>query len=437
MGVVTETTSWSSASQHAPSRSLNKTASKRRLSLKKPWRSLSLLARESEYVPSVAGAVLFGELALCILVIRYIRFTNIDWVAYMEQIELVNKGERDYREIHGDTGPLVYPAGHVWVFSALRHMTDFGKDVRTAQYIFAGIYLATLAIVFRLYSYDRKIPPFAYVLLSLSKRLHSIYILRCFNDGVGMIFLYASVWAICNRRWQGGSVLFSLALGIKMSILLFAPALAFLATVTGGITGAVYCAATVIGIQLAIGQPFLIHNWRAYASRAFEIGRVFKYEWTVNWRFVPEDIFRDGRFSGLLLAGHAITLVWLATAWCRRFGGVKLVFRRLYDRPDMPLVPKGQPLSPGFIVAVFFSSNLVGMLFARSLHYQFYAWEAHSLVFLIWQTRLPVYLRLVLLAGIELGWETFPSTSLSSASLVGCHAVLLGLIIRHVQWKRI
>lgn len=227
-----------------------------------------------------------------------------------------------------------------------------------------------------------------------------------------------------------------------MSILLFAPALAFLATVTGGITGAVYCAATVIGIQvganvarstrraavsdlhpirtaqLAIGQPFLIHNWQAYASRAFEIGRVFKYEWTVNWRFVPEDIFRDGRFSGLLLAGHAVTLVWLATAWCRRFGGVELVFRRLYDRPDMPLVPKGQPLSPGckatqvcraeiierqadlllrarppVIVAVFFSSNLVGMLFARSLHYQFYAWEAHSLVFLIWQTRLPVYLR--------------------------------------------
>ena len=73
MEVVKETTSWSSASQHAQSRSLSKTASKRRLSLKKPWRSLSLLARESEYVPFVAGAVLFGEFALCILVIRYIR----------------------------------------------------------------------------------------------------------------------------------------------------------------------------------------------------------------------------------------------------------------------------------------------------------------------------------------------------------------------------
>ena len=92
-----------------------------------------------------------------------------------------------------------------------------------------------------------------------------------------MLFLYASIWAICNRRWHLGSVLFrcaatalishgqrklelslicdisryaSLALGIKMSILLFAPALAFLATVTGGIPGAVYCAATVVGVQV-------------------------------------------------------------------------------------------------------------------------------------------------------------------------------------------
>lgn len=212
-----------------------------------------------------------------------------------------------------------------------------------------------------------------------------------------MLFLYTSIWAVCNRRWQSGSVLFryaapilrgscyaepgllltyhavrhiSLALGVKMSILLFAPALAFLATVTGGVSGAVYCAATVLGVQvsivvlkvmqqatpsdmchacaaqLAIGQPFLVHNWQAYTSRAFEMGRIFKYEWTVNWRFVPEDVFLDSRFSILLLAGHAITLIWLAAAWCRRFGGVQLVLHRLYNKPDKPLVPTGQRLSP-------------------------------------------------------------------------------------------
>lgn len=33
--------------------------------------------------------------------------TNIDWKAYMEQVETFLDGERDYRKIRGDTGPLV------------------------------------------------------------------------------------------------------------------------------------------------------------------------------------------------------------------------------------------------------------------------------------------------------------------------------------------
>jgi hypothetical protein len=37
-------------------------------------------------------------------------------------------------------------------------------------------------------------------------------------------------------------------------------------------------------------------------------------------------------------------------------------------------------------VTILFSSNLVGIVFARSLHYQFYAWYAHQIVFLAWHT---------------------------------------------------
>ncbi|KAL7004899.1 dolichyl-P-Man:Man(5)GlcNAc(2)-PP-dolichol alpha-1,3-mannosyltransferase [Cystobasidiomycetes sp. EMM_F5] len=52
-------------------------------------------------------AVLAGEAVLCILIIRSIRFTNIDWIAYMQQIDLHTQGERDYVKIRGDTGPVV------------------------------------------------------------------------------------------------------------------------------------------------------------------------------------------------------------------------------------------------------------------------------------------------------------------------------------------
>lgn len=43
-------------------------------------------------------------------------------------------GERDYRNLKGDTGPLVYPAGFLYVYSFLQYVT--GGDVYPAQVSF-------------------------------------------------------------------------------------------------------------------------------------------------------------------------------------------------------------------------------------------------------------------------------------------------------------
>lgn len=40
-------------------------------------------------------------------------------------------GERDYGNLKGDTGPLVYPAGFLYVYSAIRYVT--GGEVYPAQ----------------------------------------------------------------------------------------------------------------------------------------------------------------------------------------------------------------------------------------------------------------------------------------------------------------
>jgi len=40
-----------------------------------------------------------------------------------------------------------------------------------------------------------------------------------------------------------------------------------------------------------------------------------------------------------------------------------------------------------------FTANLIGITFARSLHYQFYSWYFHSLPYLMWRTALPDLLR--------------------------------------------
>lgn len=77
--------------------------------------------------------------------------TEIDWKAYMQQIEIYLKGERDYKKIVGGTGPLVYPGAHVWIYKQLYRLTDQGQDIQRAQYLFALVYLATLAVVFQCY----------------------------------------------------------------------------------------------------------------------------------------------------------------------------------------------------------------------------------------------------------------------------------------------
>jgi len=77
--------------------------------------------------------------------------TEIDWKAYMQQVAQYVAGERNYSKIRGDTGPLVYPAAHVYIYRLLYDVTDQGTDIRFAQYLFGVLYLLTLALVMACY----------------------------------------------------------------------------------------------------------------------------------------------------------------------------------------------------------------------------------------------------------------------------------------------
>jgi hypothetical protein len=77
--------------------------------------------------------------------------TEIDWTTYTQQVSLFLSGERDYSNLKGDTGPLVYPAGHVYIYSGLYYLTDEGRNIKVAQCIFMLLYLGTLAVVMQCY----------------------------------------------------------------------------------------------------------------------------------------------------------------------------------------------------------------------------------------------------------------------------------------------
>lgn len=83
--------------------------------------------------------------------------TEIDWKAYMQEVEGVVNGTFDYTQLKGDTGPLVYPAGFVYIFMGLYYITDFGNNIKRAQYIFAALYMINLLLVLRIYGKSRKV----------------------------------------------------------------------------------------------------------------------------------------------------------------------------------------------------------------------------------------------------------------------------------------
>lgn len=74
-------------------------------------------------------------------------------------------------------------------------------------------------------------------------------------------------------------------------------------------------------------------------------------------------------------------------------------------------------------MATILTSLAIGLLCARSLHYQFYAYIAWATPFLLWKTGMPALLTVVVWAAQEWAWNVYPSTNLSSGVVVSCLAI--------------
>ena len=190
--------------------------------------------------------------------------------------------------------------------------------------------------------------------------------LRLFNDGPTMLLLYVSILLFLKHRWNAGCLVFSLAVAIKMNVLLFAPGLLLLLLQVGpDLQTVVHRLALGCALpQLLLGAPFLLTYPISYLRKAFELDRVFFYEWTVNLKFLPQDLFASKSLSLLLLACHVSGLVYFGFQWLRE--SQSKTGRRIF-------LHQGQRrLSPHYITYTLLASNFVGIAFARTLHYQFY-----------------------------------------------------------------
>ena len=146
----------------------------------------------------------------------------------MYHLELYILGERNYSLIDGPTGALVwvlpcrglmcnaqrlttvrrYPAGHVYIHQFLYLVTDSGRNIRLAQHIYGGLYLVSVALTSAIYR-KAGAPNWLLLLLPLSKRLHSIYSLRLFNDCWATVSVQASILAYSSGLPVIGTIVYA------------------------------------------------------------------------------------------------------------------------------------------------------------------------------------------------------------------------------------
>lgn len=339
--------------------------------------------------------------------------------------------ETSYDKLTGPTGPCVYPALHVYIHSILYYITGYGVNIKLAQIIYAGLYLVTLALV--LASYRRAgAPPWLLIPLVLSKRLHSIYLLRLFNDCWATLFFWLSIYGAVSREWFIMPVAWALGLGVKMTMLLPLPGLAPLIVQAHGMEVSIFWGCVSWFLTFLLAAPFMgSKETPIYLKQAFDLGRVFLYKWTVNWKFVPEDLFLSKEFAYGLLALHATTLLlFLHYKWVRPSSNGLLDFMRrnfefgLIEHPEAEEIERR--MTPRFAMSALLGSTVIGLLFARSLHYQFYAYIAWATPFILWSAgHHPV----IVLGGCalqEFAWLVYPSVAWSSAVVVFMLAFQVG-----------
>eukprot|EP00398_MALV-I-01_sp_L67-1_P000228 gene228-805_t len=295
----------------------------------------------------------------------------------MDEVGMVlTRGHTDYGKLKGPTGPIAYPAGFVYFFGGLHVFTNGGRDIETVQQVFLAFHMATVFVISQLYEMAGA-PAWALILALVSKRVHSVFVLRLFNDPIATFFLYVAVWTMLKAKQTPdflASLLYSISVSIKIHPLLYAPAIGLRLVLTGGWLRAIPQLFIMVMVQIILATPFLMTNAGNYFRYAFGGPGALQQVWSVNWKFLPAEIFYDNYFKLGLFILHVIVLaIFAAKYWIP--GGVFSKSIRTWKGNVNPLISDDRSW-----VAIFFTC----VCFLRTMHFQFCSWYWHTVPFLAW-----------------------------------------------------
>ena len=87
------------------------------------------------YLKHWSAILLLLEVLLNLYFLHHGPLHPIDYPTYLVQARQIRLGERDYLKIWGPTGPLVYPGGHVVIFSIFERLFGVKGDPNWRGYL--------------------------------------------------------------------------------------------------------------------------------------------------------------------------------------------------------------------------------------------------------------------------------------------------------------
>lgn len=430
---------------------------------------INIILFDTNIVGPICILIFLFEAILLELIIIKIPYTEIDYSTYMQQISQIENGELDYNKIKGDTGPIVYPGGYVFIYSWMKMITQGMNNLNKGQEVFKYLYLISFILTILIYiqsSGEKKIKPYQIYMLALSKRLHSIYVLRLFNDCFATFFVLCTIFLLqisakfkskylisnnkyIKREMKIYSFLINLlaidcycfGISIKMNVLLYLPGFLIILYFLIDENLIKLIGLILFGILILIGinYQFLVNNNKIirdnFIKNAFNFNRIFLFKWSVNWKFIKEEIFLNKIFHKILLILQIITLIlFIINKWINKgktgkslkqlilIDGILNFFKDTISENNIIF----NPLKNGFYISnLMMMSNLIGILYCRSLHYQFLSWYFYSLPLLFDNCGLPKLVIILMFIIHEWCWNKYPSSPLSSFCLVTILSVVV------------
>ena len=275
------------------------------------------------------------------------------------------------------------------------------------------------------------------LICSLSYKMHSIYMLRMFNDSVAMLFMNLCILLAIQNKWKGSILLYSIALSIKMNILLYLPGLLLVVNWGKNYRYTLSALVFIVCFQLIIAAPFLLTNPSGYFTMAFDFSRVFLFEQSAYWQFLPEEIFVSRRFHNTLLLLHVLSLLIFLfrkavvgrsiKAWAASLNLPCSLSAFMHPSQGLKLEPDS---NLHLVIAyAMFTTNFIGIFFARSFHIQYYSWYMFSVPFILcYKSRSLLKYSLFLL--LEIGYKQHPPKIYSSCIILFLHICFLLILDR-------